>query len=338
MSQPATPCSSASRRRWSAAITGSGALHALLVLLLSAEERVLVVPAEPPVTIELIETPPATEPAPSRATGEAAMPATPDQRRARQRPETVAAPAPPDVAPATEPGSITLLPSPDQLARAGVPLAVAPAEAPASSGGPTRWQRGLADVQRRQAGRAAIAARKAPAEAFDLLRDMERIYAPSHELVLDLARKHGGRSRNVDRWLGRYLGGFLAKPEGPKDQPFDRTAAFMRGLEKATVEKAARVCATFRPGGEPAVEMDVPSGIRALDALAVQTVTRAAHRRVELVAKTRLCYLFSAKLTRIPPVPVLACGIGARGPECIYPLKEVASTKVTLDGVEPIAP
>jgi hypothetical protein len=120
--------------------------------------------------------------------------------------------------------------------------------------------------------------------------------------------------------------------------PFDRTAAFVRGLKKAAIEKSARVCATFRPGADPAVKVDVSSGIGALDSLAVQAVTRAAFGRAAQVPQMRICYLFSARLTRVPPVPVLACGIGRRGPECVYPLKEIASTRVTPDGVEPVQP
>ena len=337
MTAPIAPRPADGRHRWWLAVAGSSALHGLLALLLlppEARHR-----REDAVSIELHETAPApAAAAPSEPPGEGS------ERPRRRHRALPAPPAPGPVPPAPGPpsppasptGAIALLPSADQLARAGVSVEAPPREAPGPAG-PSRWQRGLADVQRRDAGRATVEAGKAPPETFDLLRDLQKIYAPSHELVLDLARKHAGRARNIDRWLGRYLGGFLARPE-KTDQPFDPMAAFLRGLEKASVEQRARVCATFRPGADPDVQMDVSSGIRALDALAVQAVTRAAFRRVEQVPQTRACYLFSARLTRIPPIPVLACGIGVRGPECIYPLKEIATTRVTLDGVEPAQP
>ncbi len=328
------------RRRWTLALVGSGALHALLLAFLwsrgplepsAPAERVIsfnLVPARPP---------PAVEPRPAPE----APRAPPRERRPAQRAEEPSSQPPADrtQAPSVDraSGSINLVPSAEQLSRAGVPLAVAPVRERAAPG-PSRWQRGLADLQRRQAGRAAIEARKAPPETFDLLRDMEKIYEPSHELILALVKKHPGWQHNVDRWLGRYLQGFGRKPDLRPGEPFDRTAAFVRGVNQAALKWGARVCVTFRPGAEPLVEVDVSSGLRALDQIAVQTVTRAAQRRQGLVPQTRACYLFDATLTRIPPVPVLACGIGAHGPECIYPLKEIASTHVTLDGIEPVEP
>jgi hypothetical protein len=132
--------------------------------------------------------------------------------------------------------------------------------------------------------------------------------------------------------------GFAEKPNVDAEQPFDPSAAFVRALFKAGIESAVRVCATFRPGRDPAVAVDVSSGIARFDAMALQTVSRAALRRVDQVPETRACYLFSAKLTRIPPLPVLACMLTANGFQCVYPFKEIAATKVTLDGVEPVDP
>ena len=343
-------------RRDGVAVAASVALHGVLVgLVLSVGLAPPARSPDPPLTFEVVAEP-AHSPAPPAQVAPPPPEAPPPPRRRRRdrpdpRPEPPSDPAappsdpaapPPDPA-ARPPGPIALLPTVGQLDRAGVLLEASPGQAPADGAkpprtGPSRWQRGLAARQRRDAGRAAIAARKAPPEAFDLLRDLEKIYAPSQALVITLAKKHAGRPRDLDRWLGRYLQGFGAKPDTAPGQPFDPSAAFVRSLSRAELESAARVCATFRPGADPAVEVDIGSGIAAFDALAVDAVARGAHRRQGQVPHTRVCYLFSAKLTRIPPLPILACMLTSKGVDCVYPLKEIASTRVTLDGVETADP
>jgi hypothetical protein len=233
-------------------------------------------------------------------------------------------------APSAPPRALSL--SADLLSRAGVVLEAPPAP----PRGPSRWDKGMARLARAEAARANQAHGKAPPQAFDLLREIERRYQPSHALVADLSRAEAGKSREGQRWLGRYLGGFLEQRPGEGARPFAPDAAFRRALESAALDWAARVCVGFDEAGAPEVELEAPSGIAALDRLAREIVVQAAdRRRAGLSHAVRACYKFSARLARVPPVPILACGFDAHWrPECVYPLKELASTRVELDGIE----
>ena len=195
---------------------------------------------------------------------------------------------------------------------------------------------------REQAARAVVQNGHAPPEAFDLLRDIERRYQPSQKLVIDLTRAEAGRSRDASRWLGRYLGGFLdhdpveaGKAFGDKRLDEVRTASFNRAIGNARLDYSARVCLSFDAAGKPTAEIEGGSKIAELERLARELVLQAADRRPGLGGAARACYRFSARLERVPPLPVFFCGLnGDLRPECIYPLKEIASTKVELDGVE----
>jgi hypothetical protein len=331
------------------------------LLALWPQARPARVPSAEPVSIELIPVPP---PALSPA------PVAPPPRVRERRPAPVSPPPAPASPPPAEPsrgpsppappspesslslrnpaapadgalldpsqGSPTprsLLPTADQLARAGIEVPQPAAPAPR---GPSRWQQGMERLARADTARANQARGKATPEAFELLRELERRYRPSHALVIDLAKAEAGRSREGQRWLGRYLGGFFKERPTDRDKPFAPDAAFRRGVETAALDWDTRVCVRFAADGTPDVELDHSSGIAGLDRLAKETIVQAAGRqRAGLGSIARACFKFSAKLSRVPPVPVLACGLDARlRPECVYPLKEVASTRVQLDGVE----
>ena len=226
------------------------------------------------------------------------------------------------------------------LARAGLGGApVAPA-APRERTG-SRWAEGLRRIEREDAGRAAVDAGKAPPHLFDILRGAQRIFEPDRAIVTALAKAHAGRDADVGPWLGRYLGGFVAPERATeKKGPFDRQAAFNRAIAASALEYGARVCVSFAPDGAPVVELDRRSGIPGLDRIAVDAATRAAERRPaeERKVPVRGCYRFSARLMRLPPLPVFACWLSTETwrPACSYPLKQLVRTSISLDGVEPV--
>jgi hypothetical protein len=246
-----------------------------------------------------------------------------------------------EVSPAREPGDVLLPPSRDLLARAGVSLEAPPGMALPDDrigkrrSGPSRWQRNMDRLARIEAARAGV--RGAPPETHDLWRDIERRFEPSHELVASLTKAEAGRAGSVSRWLGRYLGGFLADDPTEQGQPFERETAINRAIKAGTLTYDSRMCVHDGPNGEPIVEAEGGSGVPKLDELARKTVIEAAQRRVPGTGGgVRACFRFTARLSRVPPLPVLACGLGKGWkPECIYPLKEIVQTDVKLDGVEP---
>ena len=194
----------------------------------------------------------------------------------------------------------------------------------------------MARRAREAEARANLAQGKAPPEAFELLREIKRRYRPTRELVLDLARAEAGKARSTGRWLGRYLGGFLERDPAEDGKPFAPDAAFQRAVNGAKLDYEARLCVAYADSGAPTVEVDGGSGVAALDRTARDIVVQAAdRRRAGFSGAVRVCYRFSATLSRIPPLPVLACGLDQHfRPECVYPLKEIATTRVILDGVE----
>jgi hypothetical protein len=340
------------RSAWRALLI-SVAVHALFWVL-GANVRLPRPTPRDDVQIEIVELP-AAAPAPASApAGASDTPAPPaPARRKVARPEPARAAAPPE-APASSGDSISLgmrfpdatpqlpgegvpLPSAGQLARAGVELgppagAALPGKKPR---GESAWTKSMNRRAREEAAKATVAAGKAPPEAFDLLREIERRYQPSRKLVVDLARAEAGRSRTAGRWLGRYLGGFLDHDPTEADRPFERDEAFRRAIGNARLDYAARVCLSFGADGKPTVEVDGGSKIEELDRLARELVLQAADRRPGLGGAARACYRFTARLERVPPLPVFFCGLnGDLRPECLYPLKEIASTSVVLDGVE----
>jgi hypothetical protein len=333
------------------------AVHALFWVL-GSRVQLPAPPARDDVTIEIVEVP-AAAPAAPIAEVSPQSPAAPARRPERTRPpEQPRAAAPPagpsagSTAPKSDEISLGMrfpdatpqlsgegvpLPSAAQLGRAGIDLAPAGAALPVKPPkGESAWTRSMNRRAREEVAQANVAAGKAPPEAFDLLREIERRYQPSHKLVADLTRAEAGRSRSAGRWLGRYLGGFLDHDPTAQGQPFEADAAFRRAIGNARLDYAARVCVSYGADGKPVVEIDGGSKIDSLDRLASDLVLQAADRRGPgLGGAVRACYRFTARLERVPPLPVFFCGLnGDLRPECIYPLKEIASTSVKLDGVE----
>ncbi len=237
----------------------------------------------------------------------------------------------------SDPAGGVPLPSADQMGRAGLlaPGAGVAAEAPKPKG-KSRWTESMDRRSRWARERANAQGGQGPPEAFDMLREIERRYQPSRGMVVDLVKANAGRARDADRWLGRYLGGFLDHDPTTVDQPFERETAYRRAVGNAALEYHARYCLSFDREGKPIIEADPASGIAGLDKMAEELVQQAAQRRGPgLGTASRVCYKFSARLERIPPIPVFACGLTADlRPECVWPLKEMASTRVTLDGLD----
>jgi hypothetical protein len=345
----------AARRKPSAliALAISVALHAGFWLL-ARRVRPPAPPRPDSLQIEIVETPPpsAAVPESQPAPPPGPSPKRPASTKLAERPRPIAAPAAPapespaGTAPRDElslsmrpaapsmPGGLPL-PSAATLGRAGIDLGPPPATAGPAVKRESAWSRAMNQRAREEAARGVVASGHAPPEAFDLLREIERRYQPSQKLVIDLTRAEAGRSRDASRWLGRYLGGFLDFDPTEKDKPFERDAAFRRALGNARLDYSARVCLSFGADGTPHAEIEGGSKIAELERLARDLVLQAADRRPGLGGAARACYRFSARLERVPPLPVFFCGLnGDLRPECIYPLKEIASTKVELDGVE----
>lgn len=344
------------------ALLVSVALHALFWLVASR-----VRPPAPPVVsdvvgevqVEIIEKPAPVAPAPI-ATAPEPEPTTPPAPRKREpkprRPE-IPAEKPVGQGKATEtaepeatlglrfpdapvlpagPGGGVPLPNAAQLARAGVSVEAEAGAATPEGKRESSWARNLKRREREEAGRAVVEGGRAPAEAFDLGREIERRYQNSEKLVIELAKATAGKSRSVGRWLGRFLGGFGAHDPTEAGKPFEADRAFNRAMDGAGLEFVSRVCLTFDANGQAKAEIDGGSQVsEPMDRMAVELVLQAAQRRPGLGHASRACYRLSARLARVPPVPVFACGLSANlRPECIWPLKEVTRTKVVLDGVE----
>jgi hypothetical protein len=148
-------------------------------------------------------------------------------------------------------------------------------------------------------------------------------------------RTRGGTMQQGDGSAVTWVGSSRRVPR--QDQAFKPDAAFERAVAGAALEYVGRICVTFPADGEPTVECDRSSGIARLDRIAAQTVARAARRRPtqETAPGLRGCYRFVARLTRMPPNPVIGCWVSTETwrPECSYPFKELVSTQITLDGV-----
>jgi hypothetical protein len=191
-----------------------------------------------------------------------------------------------------------------------------------------------------ETARANQRAGKAPPATFDLWRDLERRFEPTHDLVADIARAEAGRDASASRWFGRYLGGFLEENPDDRQIPFERHAAVNRALKASAMTFTSRMCVRDGPNGDPIVEAEGGSGVAGLDRIARDLVIQAAQRRAPGASGgVRACFQFSARLSRVPPLVTLSgvviCGFGKGWrPECTYPLKEIVETHVRLDGVE----
>ena len=316
------------RGRWSragVALAVSGLTHlGLLLLLLRARQPPAAV--SPAVELEIVEAPRASADAPERD-----RPRPPGVDRPRP---AIAAPSgsrsrPPSLAPPLARAErLDLTPTADQLDRAGLEVAPPPGSAPGRPG----WSARLEALEREDRARAELLVRRAPPIAFDILRDATRLFAPSRELVLALARAEAGREHGADRWLRRYLGGFLDRDRaGPGGEAGRRNemAGFNRAMKAAPIRYAARVCVTLHPERSPVVQLTRSSGLARLDDLAVRVTTDAATHvpARDPPVSSRPCYRFTAFLSRVPPL-INQIVVGQ------WPFQELADTRIDLDGLE----
>jgi hypothetical protein len=321
-------------RRWSrasVAVAVSGLLHlGLLLLLLPGRRPLTGIPTA--VELEVVEAPPPSEETPAR---ERARAGGVERQRPPTRPRSPSrTPSPaPSPGPARASGALgmrrlDLTPTADQLDRAG--LEVAPAFGPAP--GRPGWSARLEALEREDRALAELQVRRAPPIAYDILRGADRLFAPSRELVLALARAEAGREHGADRWLGRYLGGFLDRDRpatGGQAGRRDEMAGFNRAMKAAPIRYAARVCVTLHPQRSPVVQLTRSSGLARLDDLAVRVTTDAATHAParDPPVSSRPCYRFTATLTRVPPL-IHAIAVGQ------WPFQELADTRIDLDGLE----
>jgi hypothetical protein len=97
------------------------------------------------------------------------------------------------------------------------------------------------------------------------------------------------------------------------------------------------VCLVLRPPAAPEVVLGASSGNASLDREAMAAVRQAANTRPleEALRPQRSCYRFQATVFRVPPLPVLGCGPdGKGGITCLYPMKKLIKTSVSLESVD----
>ncbi len=109
-----------------------------------------------------------------------------------------------------------------------------------------------------------------------------------------------------------------------------------RQAEAGAEERRAEVCLDVAAGRETAVVLRRSSGNAALDRLTLESFTKAvAARPVPPDARRSLaCYELQISAFRMPPLPVVSCGVGRHGLTCVWPFKKVTSVKGRLLGVE----
>lgn len=292
-------------------------------------------------------------PAPSEAPAPSAAPApitlTPDVPLPRDEgTATLGMRFPPPRIPGTllTPGYDTI----DRLTREGT-IAAPDAEAIARAGrprGPTFSER-LAARVRDDGARANVAEGKVHPAVYDLLRDARRDFQPTPEILADDPRTPNTVARTLRQW-GRWLMETGHRELADQNRRLREHHAARRGkpppderdrtdekVVAAATPIACLVCLVLRPPAAPEVVLGASSGNDALDRQAMSAVRRAADNRpLEAdVRAQRSCYRFEATVFRVPPLPVLGCATDEKGGvQCMYPMKKLMKTTVTLQSVD----
>jgi hypothetical protein len=109
-----------------------------------------------------------------------------------------------------------------------------------------------------------------------------------------------------------------------------------RQAEAGAEERRAEVCLDVAAGREPTVLLRRSSGNAALDRVTLESFTKAIGARpVPPDARGGVaCYELQITAYRVPPLPVVSCGVGRNGLTCVWPFKKVTSVKGRLVSVE----
>jgi|GEM_PF-3169343 len=128
-------------------------------------------------------------------------------------------------------------------------------------------------------------------------------------------------------------------PEGLNDRHPPLLDAFdeaTRAADAGAVERHVTVCVTVAAGQEATVVVKRESRDPALDQLAREAFARAVTTRpapADAHAATA-CYDLRIRAFRMPPLPVISCGIDKDGPTCVWPFKKITSVSVHLESVD----
>jgi outer membrane biosynthesis protein TonB len=190
---------------------------------------------------------------------------------------------------------------------------------------------------------------------YDYVRDARKVFTPREEVVELDPRAPNTVGRTFRSWGRTWLRDYQDKLRGVRQA--DRTAAapgkhseapstdllaqyneVMRAAEKHAEDIACQVCVVLRPGAPPQVMLAHSSGNAEVDRTAVEALERAVARRPQNkdLRPERACYKFSARVYRIPPLPMVGCNFDevSLTAGCYYPGKQVYKTTVDLESVD----
>ncbi len=301
----------------------SVAVHGLAAMLLARPDLWRPVsqpspPAEPPLEVELVETPSARAPEPGPAPVAPPARALDSSRRRtpdRPPPGPKTAPVGPPPPATAEPGAVPP-PGPPPAPRGRPPVSLAldfraidrltdrgvldrpeaaGVPAPPPPPRPSTFGERLAARVRQDGARRNVAAGKVHPQVFDYMRDARKVFAPdpgtvdldprTPNNVRNSVKQWGGGLREAYRSWRRELDDLRTRPQA--DDPDRRGVPdilehynrILEGNRKGAEAIASQVCLVVAPGAPPRVELGQSSYNDEVDQAAVEALSRAARRR-----------------------------------------------------------
>ena len=212
-----------------------------------------------------------------------------------------------------------------------------------------------ADLERQRDAVNNVEAGRVDPLIFDYLRGARaRFQDTAEKLADDLAVGPGDTVRGWGRGYLRRVddanrGAIGARADAPREGGGDTRNEPSSGADvlgayneanrlaqSGAEERRAEVCLDVAAGRETGVALRRSSGNAALDRLTIESFAKAvAARPVPPDARRGLaCYELLISAYRVPPLPVISCGIGRAGLTCVWPFKKVTSVKGRLLSVE----
>jgi hypothetical protein len=188
---------------------------------------------------------------------------------------------------------------------------------------------------------------------YDLVREAEERFKPTWDLTKGDARRVGAidtsfksfiRSigRNWQQALEEQRDAVRERQEKKEEPPslLDYYDLMRRVAEDAADLYSAELCASIAPGRPSDVKVVRSSQRPRFDALAQNALEKAVDARPAPAgtAAVRACYNFTARFSRVPPIPVVGCNFDEvkLTLDCFYPTKKVLKVSVRLLSAHPI--